>query len=229
MLRAEQLAATTTESGQPNLSPATGAPVHDPLSCKQRLLFRSRSFHRYFAATFRWIIRSLQHERWAGHRTFIAGKLQICGRCWGCGGCCGGVEALLAHVVRSRITRDAAVIYTESYGFGNLEIGLFLLRPLSHSDFDSDSDFQREKVQAFLRQGKSKLCLERGIWREREGCLRLVLREKEMGIWRDERSVMAMEYGPHRDAYQTFLISFYRIALQTFFLFTDFLNVFSFY
>lgn len=112
MLSAEKLTAPAPESGQTDLSPASGAPVdHAP----HRGLLRSRALHRRRRLTD--CFGGTVEAKRAGSSDFLAGKLENGGRrrrcrCGAGGGSCGGggVEALLAHVVGGGIACDATVV-----------------------------------------------------------------------------------------------------------------------
>lgn len=229
VLGAEKLTAPAPESGQADFPPATGASIYHAL--RRSWLVRSGTIRRRFAAVLgsrtMVIIRSRARAGCGGrNRTLLAGELQIHGRCrWRrgrrrrrCGG--GGVKALLAHVVGGGVSDDAAVVDAESYGFGDLELGLFLLRSLSHLLIPIPVFREKKKKKRKFFRERNLEMLEREtvegwiwvwVWRMREKG-----REK-WGFEGGERSVMAMEYGPHRDAYQTFFcFLIYLNTLQTF-------------
>ena len=161
MLGAEKLAAPTPESGQTDLSPAAGAPVHHALRRRRLILLRSGSVGRRLPDVVDERDGSLRCAR--RNRDLLGGEFQVGGGGCGCGGGC--VEAFLTHVVCGWISDDSAIVDAELYLLWNLELRLFLLRPLSHcfdSDSDSDSEFTENKLYFFILRWKENRNRNRG-------------------------------------------------------------------
>ena len=110
----------------------------------------------------------------------------------------------MAHVVGGRITGETAVVDTKRDLLVYLELGLFFSGFLSHGWFWIGTI--GTSFESFRERARESFFFEREREREREwfgfgGFEFWGERERNEGRFEGiERSVMAMEYGPHRDA-----------------------------
>lgn len=126
MLGAEELAAPAPESGESDLPPASGAAVDHALRLRRRRLVRRRRIrHRRGLFRKRSLLRT-RGDAGSGRRRSYSGTSGA-----GSGGGRGS-EALLTHVIRGRVSGDAAVVDAKRNRFRNFEVGFFFLGFLSH-------------------------------------------------------------------------------------------------
>jgi len=128
VLGAEELAAPAPESGESDLPPASGAAVDHALRLRRRRLVRRRRIrHRRGLFRKRSLLRT-RGDAGSGRRRSYSGTSGA-----GSGGGRGS-EALLAHVIRGRVSGDAAVVDAKRNRFRNFEVGFFFLGFLSHGE-----------------------------------------------------------------------------------------------
>jgi len=129
VLGAEELAASAPKSGESDLPPAAGAAVHHALRLRRGRLVRRRRIRRRRGLLGKRSLQWTRGDAGSGRRRSYSGTSGA-GRGGGRGG--EGGEALLTHVIRSRVSGDAAVVNAKRNRFGNLEVGFFILGFLSH-------------------------------------------------------------------------------------------------
>lgn len=216
MLRTEQVTTSASKSSQSNAFSTSRTTIHLSFCGFVRLGTISR---RYNPPRLWNEAKFLRRARSSRSRTFLTGKLD--------GHRCGGgrgIKTLLTHIVRGWIPCKAAVVDAERDRLGNFELRLLLLGSLSHS-FRSDPQTKEEKIPGEIQREMIRTRrFGLGVGFFLRGWERKMERKEYEGI---ERSVMAMEYGPHRDAYWTFFFSFLLPTLLKYPLFFCLIYVFT--